>query len=62
LKKVDEVGYFMPRDKEILKKKLRAAGYSPDQRDAIPMTGRGRPMLAVFDPASVRLLALFTVN
>ena len=62
LKKVDDVGYFIPKDKEILKTKLRAAGYSPDQRDAIPMTGRGRPMLAVFDPATVRLLALFTVK
>ena len=62
LKKVDDVGYFVPKEKTILKEKLRAAGYSPDLRNAIPMTGRGRPLLAVFDPATVTLLAFFTVK
>jgi hypothetical protein len=62
LKKVDDVGYFVPKEKTILKEKLRAAGYSPELRNAIPMTGRGRPLLAVFDPATVTLLAFFTVK
>jgi hypothetical protein len=62
LKRVDDVGYFMPKDKDILKARLRAAGYSPEQRNAIPLTGRGRPLLAVFDPATVTLLALFEVK
>ena len=62
LKKVDDVGYFMPRDKKILTEKLRAAGYSPDQANAIPLTGRGRPLLAVVDPASARVMAIIKVK
>jgi hypothetical protein len=62
LKKVDDVGYFTPKEKKILGDKMRAAGYSPGQPNAIPLTGRGRPLLAVFDPATTRLAALFKVN
>jgi hypothetical protein len=62
LKKVDDVGYFMPKDKKILKNEMLAAGYSPDQLNAIPLTGRGKPLLAVFDPATTRLAAIFKVD
>jgi hypothetical protein len=62
LKKVDDVGYFMPKDKKILKNQMRASGYSPDQSNSIPLTGRGKPLLAVFDPATTRLAAIFKVN
>jgi len=59
LKKVDDVGYFFLNDKKRLKEKMRAAGLSPDQPNAIPLTGRGQPLLAVFDPATVTLQAIF---
>jgi hypothetical protein len=36
-----------------------AAGYSPDEANAIPLTGRGEPLLAVFEPAHLKLLATF---
>ena len=62
LKKVDDVGYFMPKDKQILKEKMRAAGLAPEQTNAIPLTGRGRPLLAVFDPAGTRPRAIFEVK
>jgi hypothetical protein len=62
LKKVDDVGYFMLKDKKILKSQMLAAGYSPDQLNAIPLTGRGKPLLAVFDPATTRLEAIFKVK
>jgi hypothetical protein len=62
LKKVDDVGYFMPKDKQILKEKMRAAGYSPDRANAIPLTGRGRPLLAIVDPASTRVVAIIKVK
>lgn len=62
LKKVDDVGYFMPKDKKILKEKMRAAGYSADQANAIPFTGRGYPLLAVLDPASARVVAILKVK
>jgi len=59
LKKVDAVGYFSPGEKKVLKERLRAAGLSPDQLNAMPLTGRGHPLLAVFDPASLKIIAIF---
>jgi hypothetical protein len=59
LKKVDDVGYFMPKDKQLLKQRMHAAGFDPDLLTAIPLTGRGRPLLAVFDPVDVKLVAVF---
>jgi hypothetical protein len=59
LKKVDDVKYFSPKDKKLLKERMGAAGFATDQSNAIPLTGRGRPLLAVFDPASLKLTAIF---
>jgi hypothetical protein len=59
LKKVDAVGYFSTADKKLLKERLRAAGLSPDQLNAMPLTGRGYPLLAVFDPTSLKIIAIF---
>jgi hypothetical protein len=61
LKKLDEVGYFTPKQKAALKVQLQAAGFGPDQPLAIPFTGRGRPLLAVFD-RDTRLAAIFEVK
>jgi hypothetical protein len=58
LKKLDEVGYFMPKQKLRLKAEMQAAGFSPDQPNAIPFTGRGMPLLAVFD-ANAKLVGIF---
>ena len=58
LKKVDAVGYFSAGEKKVLKERLRAAGLSPDQLNAMPLTGRGHPLLAVFDPASVKIITI----
>jgi hypothetical protein len=59
LKKVDDVGYFSGKDKKKLEQRMRAAGYATDQANSIPLTGRGQPLLAVFDPASVKIAAIF---
>jgi hypothetical protein len=59
LKKVDDVAYFSAGQKKLLKERMRAAGYDPDQLNSMPLTGRGKPLLAVFDPASARVVALF---
>jgi hypothetical protein len=59
LKKVDEVPYFAPKDKNTLKARIAAAGMAADQPNCMPLTGRGRPLLAVFDPASVKIVAIF---
>jgi hypothetical protein len=62
LKKVDDLGYFSSADKNALKERMRAAGLATDQLNSMPLTGRGRPLLAVFDPASVRITALFKIR
>jgi hypothetical protein len=59
LKKVDNVGYFSAADKKLLKEHMRAAGLSADQLNSIPLTGRGYPLLAVFDPTSLKITAIF---
>jgi hypothetical protein len=59
LKKVDEVGYFAKSEKKKLRDKIRAAGMPDDQSDTMALTGRGHPVLAVFDPASLKIAAVF---
>ena len=60
LKKVDAVGYFGKDEKKTLKNKMKAAGLEDDQVDTMPLTGRGPPLLAVIDPASLKIRAVFT--
>jgi hypothetical protein len=59
LKRVDDINFFSLKEKELLKKRLKEAGFAPDQADGIPLTGRKRPLLAVFDPSNLKLLAYF---
>jgi hypothetical protein len=59
LKKVDDLGYFSSVEKKVLKERMRAAGLATDQPNSLPLTGRGRPLLAVFDPSSLRIAAIF---
>jgi hypothetical protein len=59
LKKVDDLGYFSGADKKLLKEHMRTAGLSADQLNSIPLTGRGHPLLAVFDPTSLKITAIF---
>jgi len=59
LKKVDDVAYFGRGDKQKLKERMRAAGYATDQANSITLIGRGRPLLAVFDSGSVKLVGIF---
>ena len=58
LKKVDEVGYFSLNQKKVLKQRMSARGLATDQRDAIPLTGRGPPLLAIVDPVSLKIKAI----
>ena len=62
LKKVDAVAYFAKSDKKKLKEKIKAAGIADDRADAIPLTGRSYPMLAVVDPATLKILGVFTAK
>jgi len=41
----------------LLKQRMTSLGFAPDREDAIPLTGRKRPLLVIFDPSNLRLLA-----
>jgi hypothetical protein len=58
LKKVDEVGYFSANQKKVLKQRMSARGLATDQPDAILLTGRGPPLLAIVDPVSLKIKAI----
>jgi hypothetical protein len=62
LKKVDDVGYFSVADKKTLKERMRAAGVVTDQPNSMPLTGRGYPLLAVFDPTTLKITGIFRVK
>jgi hypothetical protein len=59
LKKVDDVAYFAKSEKKKLKDRMRAAGLPDDQLNTIPLTGRGHPLLAVFDPVTLKITGTF---
>jgi hypothetical protein len=55
LKKVADIKYFSVLEKRSLEARMRAAGIATDRANAMAITGRGRPLLAVFDPATLAL-------
>jgi hypothetical protein len=59
LKKVDDVAYFAKSEKKTLKDKMKAAGMADDQLNTMPLTARGHPVLAVFDPKSLQISRIF---
>jgi hypothetical protein len=62
LKKVDDVAYFAKSEKAKLKEKIRAIGIPDDQANTMPLTGRGHPLLAVFDLATLKITKILKVN
>jgi hypothetical protein len=58
LKNIDDLGFFLIAEKKVLKERMRARGLATDQRDCIALTGRGRPLLAMVDPVSLKIKAL----
>jgi hypothetical protein len=62
LKTVDDVGFFSGPEKKRLKERMRALGLATDAKNAIPLSGRGHPLLAVIDPASLQITALLTAT
>jgi hypothetical protein len=62
LQRVDDIKFFSLAEKKRLKERMMTAGLAPDRADAIAMTGRARPLLVVFDPSNMRLLAFIEPN
>jgi len=59
LKRIDDIKYFSGNEKKLLGARVRAAGLAADQPNALALTGRGRPLLAVFDRANLNILGIF---
>jgi hypothetical protein len=57
LKRVDDIKFFSRKEQTLLKQRMTALGLASDRADAIPLTGRKRPLLVIFDPSNLRLLA-----
>src|ERR1700730_7801055 len=62
LKRVDDVAYFEKSEKTNFKERMKAVGIPTDELNAIPLTGRGHPLLAVVDPATATIRAIFRVK
>jgi hypothetical protein len=58
LQSIDGAGFFIFNERSALKARMQEAGLNPDERNAMPMTGRGRPVLVVFDPATLQIRAI----
>jgi hypothetical protein len=59
LTKLDDAKFFGKADKIKLKARLAAAGLKSDEADTLPFTGRGKPLLAVFDRESLKIIGIF---
>jgi hypothetical protein len=57
LKRVDDIKFFSMKERTLLKQRMTALGLAAGRADAIALTGRKRPLLVVFDPSNLRLLA-----
>lgn len=62
LRKVDGWRYFSLVQRNVLKKRLAEQGYGADYAATMPLTGRGIPLLAVFDPQTLEIRALLSAN
>jgi hypothetical protein len=62
LKKIDDLKYFSGNEKKLLEARVRAAGLAPDQPNTLALTGRGRPLLAVFDRTNLKVVGIFNAK
>jgi hypothetical protein len=62
LKKVDALGQFSLADKKTLKQRMVGRGLAPDRPDTLPMMGRSKPLLAVFDLNDLTIQALIRAD
>jgi hypothetical protein len=62
LNKMDELRFFFPKEKKILNQRMQAAGVPSDQSNSIAITGRRRPLLAVFDPVTLKITRILKTD
>jgi hypothetical protein len=54
--------FFTPPEKTRVEARMRAAGMSPESPNVLPLTGRYRPLVAVFDLNTLELLAILSAT
>ena len=62
LRTVDKAQGFSPREKQLLKQRMARLGMAADQPVTLTMLGRERPLLAVFDRASLRIRVILRAD
>ncbi|HVO45082.1 MAG TPA: hypothetical protein VMT29_01990 [Steroidobacteraceae bacterium] len=62
LKPADQFFIFTKTEKQTLKRRLQQHGLPSDQADTIFLSGHDRPLLAVFDPATLHLKAILRAD
>jgi len=62
LSDVDHLGIFTKQEKQLLKQRMAQRGLPTDQPDTLFMIGHDRPVLAVFDRATLEIKALVRAN
>jgi hypothetical protein len=58
LRTVDDAKVFSPVEKQVLKSRMSRLGFPPDQPITLTMWGKGRPLVAVVDRPSLRIVAI----
>jgi hypothetical protein len=59
LNKLDDCKFFSGVEKKKLKQRMQADGLATDEPTMLPFTGRTRPLLAVFNRSSLKIIAMF---
>jgi len=62
LRPVRDTKELFGRDKEVAAERMRRLGFAPDQSVALPMIGKGKPLLAVVDPATAQIRTLIRID
>jgi hypothetical protein len=55
VKRVDDIKFFSPKEKALLKQRVAAAGLASSE--GLALTGRSRPLFAAVDPKDLKILA-----
>jgi hypothetical protein len=59
---IGQSSFFTPPEKQRVEARMRAAGFSPEAANVLPLTGRHRPLVAVFDPKTLELQAIISAT
>lgn len=62
LKKVADLKFFSGAEKQLLAARMQSAHLDPTAANCLAFTGRGRPLLAVYDPSSLALQAILAAR